>query len=255
MRVQSASTSQAALPPIAPRPSPPIQQNVTGLPPAVVTQGPSAEQYGLFGYTFDGQTYGQTFSETNVPSNTLLYSEQQRGSFDDNHVVVETESLPKSHLGSTQEPKLRHRTTGESDSGIDMTFAAYSSHSSSSSSGPPTMPFVPQTQEVSPPSIALPQRSLDPLPQALFPPHIDQIFPEQWRNVEHKNYTRWQWPSHPPSSENRPFVTVQAQLHPSEITPTTYHGIPTPIQGSTGKTSFLSPPVGAKKGLIITNRP
>ena len=85
-RVQHGSTSQTALPPIAPRPSPPIQQSGIGASP-VVPQTSSAEQYGLFGYTFDGQTYGQAFPETGAPSSVLSKSERQRSSLDDNNIL------------------------------------------------------------------------------------------------------------------------------------------------------------------------
>lgn len=236
IRTQSGATSQAALPPIAPRPSPPIQQNGTVQAPSVISQGSTTEQYGLFGYSFDGQTYGQAFSENEMPSHVPPNLQHQRSSFDHDRVSPKTESTSRSRLGSMQQPKLQHRSTGESDSGVDMTFAGYSSHSPTSSSGPPAIPFYPQTQEISPITFDQPPRpSVDHPLDALFPPYIDQILPEQYHNPDHTYYAKGQWPFQPPNTDHHSFGTVDNQVHANPISRSGYPDSMTSVQGLSGK--------------------
>ena len=240
LRAHSSITSQAALPPIAPRPSPPTQQNGTMQASPTVAQGSTAEQYSLFGYSFDGQTYGQAFSECEVPSSMPSDSQHQRSSFGSDLVSPKTESISKSHFGSMPPPKLKHRTTGESDSGIDMTLTGYSSHSSTSSSGPPTVPFNPQVQDISPTTFDQPpRRSLDHPIEALFPHYVEQILPEQYSKPEQIYYSERQWPSHTSNIDRQPFAAADCHLPPNPLITSSYPELNTPIQGFQGKMNLL----------------
>ena len=236
LRAHSGITSQAALPPIAPRPSPPTQQSGTIQASPVVAQGSTAEQYGLFGYSFDGQTYGQAFSECEVPSSIASDRQHQRNSFGSDLVSPKTESLSKSRFGSMQQPKLHHRTTGESDSGIDMTLTGYSSHSSTSSSGPPTIPFSAQIQDISPTTFDQPpRRSLDHHIEALFPHYVEQILPEQYNNPEQVYYSERQWPSQTTTINQQPFAAADCHLPPDPLTTASYPESNVPSQGFQGR--------------------
>lgn len=231
LRAQSGSTSQATLPPIAPRPSPPMQQNVSVQPTQIVAQGSVPEQYSLFGYSFDGQTYGQALSDNDMSSNVLPQFQHQRSSSENDRVSPKTEGISKTRLGSVHQPELQHRSTGESDSGIDMSYTTYSSHSSTSSNGLPTIPFNPQLQEISPTSFDQPpRRSVDQPMEALFPPYIEQMHHEQYNNPEQAYYSSRQWPSHPPNMEHQPVVTLDCQASSNPIATASFPNIPTPVQ-------------------------
>ena len=62
-RSQAGPANQFVLPPIAPRPSPPISQNGTTHSSVMDANGAPTDQYGLFGYSFDGRT----FEESDLP--------------------------------------------------------------------------------------------------------------------------------------------------------------------------------------------
>ena len=223
MRSQSGSTSQATLPPIAPRPSPPIPPNSSMQAPPTTVQKSSAELYGLFGYSFDGQTYGQNCSENDLTSSTPSHLQHQQSSFDNDLVSPKTGSISKNRLGSMQQPKLQHTSTSESDSGIDVTFNEYSSHSSASSSGPPINPFHLQNQEINSSSFDQPHRSsMDHPLDALFPPNIDQILPEQYRNADQSYHSKGSWAPHPTDRSQPPFAMFDCHVQPSPISPTKY---------------------------------
>lgn len=240
LRAPSGMTSQAALPPIAPRPSPPSQQNGTMQASPTVAQSSAAEQYSLFGYSFDGQTYGQAFSECEVPPSMPLDPQHQRNSFGSELVSPKTEGISTNCFGSMQQPKLRHRTTGESDSGIDMTLAGYSSHSSTSSSGPPTVPANIQIQDTSPTTFDQPpRRSLDRPMEALFPHYVEHILPEQYSNPEQIYYSERQWPSHTSNIDGQPFAPADCHLPPDPLTTSTYPELTAPSQGFQGRKALL----------------
>lgn len=241
LRVQSGPTGQAALPPIAPRPSPPIQQHGFGQAPPIVPPAGSTE-YGLFGYTFDGQTYGQAVPDTEVPLTGRTVPEQHRNSFtNDSHIRPESHSLANGCHEFKQQPELQHRNTGESDSGIDMTFAGYSSHSSTSSGGVPAIHFAPQTQEFGyTPIDPLPRQSLDSLPQALFPPPPpptnDVNYSEQWSNAGQQYHSKWQWPQ-PTNTEPGSFVAAECRDDLKDTSLPMYHDFSTPQQMTTSEFS------------------
>ncbi|KAL8795331.1 MAG: hypothetical protein Q9195_002201 [Heterodermia aff. obscurata] len=240
LRAHSGISSQAALPPIAPRPSPPTPQIGTMQASPTVPQGSTAEQYSLFGYSFDGQTYGQAFSECEIPSSMPLDRQPQRNSFGSDLVSPKTESMSKSCFGSMPQPKLQHRTTGESDSGIDMTVTGYSSHSSTSSSGPPTVPLNLQIQDISPTSLdQQPRRSLDHPMEALFPHYVGQILPEQYSNPEQIYYPENQWPSHASNIDRQPFAPVDCHLPPDTLNTASYPEMTVPGQGYQGRKILL----------------
>ena len=240
LRAHSGITSQAALPPIAPRPSPPTQQTGTMQVSPTVAQGSTAEQYGLFGYSFDGQTYGQAFSEREVPLSMPSERQHQRNSFGSDLVSPKAEDISKSRFGSMQQPKLQHRSTGESDSGIDMTVPGYSSHSSTSSSGPPIPPFHAQVQDISPTTFDQPpRRSLDHPMEALFPNYVEQILPEQYSNPEQIYYSERQWPLHSSNIDRQPFAAANCHLPPDPLSASSYPEMTTPIQGFQGREELL----------------
>ena len=236
LRAHSGITNQAALPPIAPRPSPPTQQNGMMQASPTVAQGSTAEQYSLFGYSFDGQTYGQAFSECEVPASMPSDRQHQRNSFGSDLVSPKTESISKSRFGSMQQPELQHRTTGESDSGIDMTLTGYSSHSSTSSSGPQTVSFNAQTQDISPTTFDQPpRRSLDHPMEALFPHYVEQILPEQYSNPEQIYYSEKQWPPQTSNIDRQPFAAVDCRLPHDPLINPRYSESTAPGQGFQGR--------------------
>ena len=249
LRAHSGITSQAALPPIAPRPSPPTQQNGTIQASPTVAQGSTAEQYSLFGYSFDGQTYGQAFSECEVPSSMPSDRQHQRNSFGSDLVSPKTESISKNRLGSMQQPKLQHRTTGESDSGIDMTVTGYSSHSSTSSSGPPTVPFNPQIQDIPTTFDQPPRRSLDHPMEALFPHYVEQLLPEQYTNHEQIYYSETQWPSHTSNIDQQRFAAASCHLPSDPLSTSSYPELTAPLQGFQGRKILL------KMGVKVDDSP
>lgn len=141
-RASAGSASQAVLAPIAPRPSPPMLQNGVVVTPPAIGQGMPSDQYGLFGYTFDGQT----FADSDLPPRMRQDPAQQENVYEKRQSVPGTNLGPQPAPGPLQRPKQQHGGMGDSDSGIDMGFPGFPSewsHSSISSADPPVAATLP----------------------------------------------------------------------------------------------------------------
>lgn len=253
VRVSLGSSNPAVLAPIAPRPSPPIPQSGAGTAQPLDAQGTHNQQLGLFGYTFDGETFGESDMPPKIPRDQM----QPPSLYEKGPPVSRTRSMPWNTFEAMQHPKFHHVSTGDSDSGIDMGCPGSSSewsHSSTSSAGLPlTNPTIDQVAGISPTidDQAAP-RGGTALPQALFPPRSDQQFPECWLNTTPESYQKSQLTSPGMQCRQQQCTAVTPEIQAnSAITPTwqSFQGTAQatatmPQHTQSGNTSYQqSPPV------------
>ena len=239
-RVSAGSASQAVLPPIAPRPSPPSFQNGASAAPPVDAQGVPTDQFGLFGYTFDGQT----FADSDLPPRMRQDLMQQGNPYEKRRSTLGAVTVPQHRLGSLQHLKHQHVSTGEGDIGIDMGYPRIPSewsHSSTSSAGPPMAAAQPnQTAAGISPTTDEPalQKPVDLLPRALLPSQSDRRLPEQWLNTTPDSYQNAQWASFEPHDDQQQYGSGAHVVRADEISRTTWHD----IQGAAQETFGMQQP-------------
>jgi len=241
-RASVGSASQAILAPIRPRPSPPILQNGVGIMQPVDAQGVPSDQYGLFGYTFDGQT----FADSDLPPRMRQDLVQPENVYEKRRSMPGTGTLPQPGFGSLQNTKQQHGILGDSDSAIDIGYPGNSSawlHSSISPAGPLSAAALPNLLHTGfNPGVDdhASQRPLDSLPQALFPPQSEQQFPEYWLNATPDTYQNPQWASLGLPGNQLQLSPETYRVHTNSISPTAYHGFQGVAQESSSMWNCLA---------------
>ena len=235
-RIPPGSTNQAVLAPLAPRPSPPISQHGAPVEQSLGFQGLPADQYALFGYTFNGQT----FADNDLPPRMRQGLTQQTNPYEKSRLGSQVRSVPHEGPQAQPHPKLQYVSTGDSDSGIDMGYPGSTSevsHSSTSSAGPPmalTQHDPSSAETTHSTNIPAPPRRVDSLPQALFPPQADQQFSDCWINTTPDGYQNSQWESFGPHADQQQHGFEAYGVHASSTSPTVWHsghGAPQGING------------------------
>jgi hypothetical protein len=225
-RASVGSASQAILAPIAPRPSPPLLQSGVGITQPLDAQGVPLDQYGLFGYSFDGQT----FADSDLPPRMRQDPVQPGNVYEKRRSMPGTGIIPQPGFDLYQITKQQHGSLGDSDSGIDIGYPGNSSawsYSSTSSAGPPlaaAFPNLPITGIYPTADDQAPHRPMGSLPQALLSPQSDQQFPECWPNATPDSYQNPQWASLGLHENQLQFSSEARREHINSINPTAYHG-------------------------------
>lgn len=122
--LQTNSVNQAPLPAIAPRPS--VQDDHLGLDPVHGMAGPGilGDSYDSYSYQYGGPKYPQDTSpllQQNFPAH--------QGQWIANQVALDTEQPLRYFPSTTARPGFRKPGTGESDSGVDVSFPDRASES------------------------------------------------------------------------------------------------------------------------------
>lgn len=231
-RVQTGPANQFVLPPIAPRPSPPANQNGSYHSSIVDTNGLPTDQYGLFEYSFDGQT----FAEGDIPPKM-----RQNGHQDYRHngfqmtAAVEKQCPDRSE--SMHYPHFQNTFVEQGNGRDDMSHPAFTSEWPPSSTATTTGHFnhmqsgiIPTSEDHSP------RKRLGSLPQALFPPHSDSQFPEHFLSMGANESQKAHWGSSQPHGDCHHF----ADVYQNSISPTSYQGFDGVVPGSGGELAKLT---------------
>ena len=240
-RVSPGSTNQAILAPLAPRPSPSIAQHGVSIGQPLNVQAVPAEQFALFGYTFDGQT----FADNDLPPRMRQGSVQQANGYERSRLGSGARATSLEGHHSQQHPKLQYVGTGGSDSGVDIGHlgsASQWSHSSLSSSGTPMAPTQPNqatANTIRGSANAAPSKKTNSLPQALFPPQADQQFPECWIDSTSDNCQNAPWTPGRANSYHEQHSSGVPAVHPHDISPTTWYGAHETPQNIDGRRQSL----------------
>lgn len=225
-RASVGSASQAILAPIAPRPSPPLLPNGVGITQLVDDHGVPMDQYGPFGYSFDGHT----LADSDLPPRVHQDPVQPGNVYEKRRSMPGTITMPHPGFELLQSTKQQRGSLGDSDSGIDVGYPGNSSawsHSSTSSAGPPlaaALADLPMTGIYPAADDQASQRLLGSLPQALILPQSDQQFPEYWPNATPESYQNPQWASLGLHENQLQFSPEAHRVHTASIPPTAYHG-------------------------------
>jgi len=233
-RASVGSASQAILAPIAPCPSPPVLHNGVGIMQPVDTQGVFSDQYGLLGYTFDGQT----FADSDLPPRMRQDPAQPRNVYEKRRSMPGIGTMPHPGFGLLQNTKQQLGSLGDSDSGIDIGYLGNSStwsHSSTSSAGPPlavALPNLPMTGFYPAADDRASQRPLGSLPPTLLPPQPDQRTPVYWLNARPDSYQNPQWVSLGLHENQLQFSPEAQRVNTDSVNLSAYHGFPGVAQES-----------------------
>ena len=228
-RVQVGPNSQVVLPPIAPRPSPPMLQNGTAPSPAMGEIGLLAAQYNLFGYTFDGQT----FAESDLPPRMRQQTTQRELPYDHSQTTADAGRPHSDRFQPLHYPNQQSNIVLESGNGVDLGHLGHSStwsQRSTASTGGPISQFNQAQLGVSPTSEDQPLHKHASLPQALFPPHSDQQFPEHWLSQSHESYQTAPWDSIQVQNNTSRYSQDPRPVHPNDISPTSHQGFHGAVQ-------------------------
>ena len=188
-----------------------------------------ADQYSLFGYTFDGQT----FAESDLPPRVRQQQTSQRELLYSHDQNTANEERPgQNRFQSMHHPDQPSNTVLQSGNGVDLDYPAYSSewpHGSISSTGP-SVPQLNQAQPTLSPQDddPSPRKRLGSLPQALFPPYSDRQFPEHWLSQTHEGYEAAQWEPIQPQNNIYHYDQGTSEVHQNNISPTS----PQELQGA-----------------------